>query len=72
VLRTLLFDPMRRAFRLVGLVEQHDKMVWVLARHVTAAILRNFIAHGRENRPPFTNPCQLDAPVRHTDRRWRL
>ncbi len=68
----LLFDPFRRAMRLVGLVEQHDKMVRVLTRHLTAAILCDFMAHARGNRPPFTIPRQLDAQVRHTERRWRL
>jgi len=68
----LLFDPLQRLMQLFRGVQRHNKLVRVLIRHLTAAILRHFVDQGRGDRPPFTIPQELDEQVHHTERRWKL
>ena len=68
----LLFDPLQRLMQLFRGVQRHNKLVRVIIRHLTAAILRNFVDRGRGERPPFTIPDELDTQVHQTERRWRL
>lgn len=68
----LLFDPLQRLMQWFRGVQRHNKLVRVIIRHLTAAILRDFVDQGRGTRPPFTIPQELDEQVHQTERRWRL
>jgi hypothetical protein len=68
-----LFDGIAVVLRRIGLVEQHNKMLRVISRHLGAAVLDSFVRAGRTgSRPPFSLPTQLDQQVRDVRTRWSL
>lgn len=62
-----LFDGLAVVMRRIGLAEQHNKMLRVIARHVGAAVLGSFVQAGRTgSRPPFALPSELQQQVDET------
>jgi hypothetical protein len=67
----LFFEPLQRLLRFVGLAQRVD-VVGDVSRHVTAAVLRQFLDANRPGRDPFTLPLSLQARLMHTESRWHL
>jgi hypothetical protein len=66
------FEPVQRLLRFVGLAQQHNRALADVSRHLTSAILRQFLDSNRPGRPGFQLPLSLQAHVMKTDERWHL
>jgi hypothetical protein len=68
----VFFEPVQRLLRFVGLAQQHNRALADVSRHLTSAILRQFLDSNRPGRPGFELPLSLQARLMHTDERWHL
>ena len=69
----VLFEPLSRLMRLVGLFEVHGRLARRLTNRMTLQILRDYLRATRSgDRPPFTIPRELKSRLDATSPRWGL
>ena len=69
----VLFEPMSRLMRLVGLAEAHGRLTRLLTNKLTIQILREYLRATRSgDRPPFRLPRELQARLDGASPRWVL
>ena len=68
----LFFRPLRRLLSVIGLVQQENRLLNNITRHVTGAILRQFMDANREGRPQFQLPPSLQTRLMDAEKRWHL
>jgi hypothetical protein len=66
------FGPVHRLLGAIGLAQRHNRLLDNLTRHVSSAILRQFLDANRPGRDPFSLPLSLQARLMHTEQRWHL